>query len=323
MRLPQHLTASQFFLFSEKSDFLKAVEAVVNEEELARIDALVENRHLPITSKEVLATMLGVNPGIIWSLINRRSRHYRRFSIPKGRGRRDIVAPKIGLKIIQKWISVQLQARATFADHVFGFIPGISHVDAAAQHTEAKWIYSVDLENFFPSTPEDFVATSLSIFGYDFDSAGLIASLCCFGGGLAQGAPSSPVLSNISMAGMDGSLSALATELGIRVTRYADDITFSSTGVFPDALPNRIEELFIGTPWRIAAEKTHFAIAPQRLKVHGLMVNGNSVKLTKGYRNRLRAYRHLVNSNRCRQEDMARLSGHLRYSQHVENYDGG
>jgi RNA-directed DNA polymerase len=262
--------SSPFFSFTEKGDFLKAIKTVVDEIELERIHALIDGGNLPITSKEVLATMLGVNPGIVWSLINRPGRHYRRFSIPKGKEQREILAPKIGLKIVQKWISIQLQSSASFPDHVFGFVSGYSHIDAASQHTKSKWIYSIDLENFFPSTPQSWVGASLGISGYDPDSASLIASLCCFGGALAQGAPSSPVLSNITMSGVDSSLSAFAAELGIRVTRYADDITFSSTDQFPEVLPERLSALFANTPWNISTKKTHLAKAPARLKVHGL-----------------------------------------------------
>lgn len=290
----------------------------MDEDELDRIHSLIANGHLPITSKEVLATMLGVNPGIIWSLINRPGRHYRRFSIPKGQQQREILAPKIGLKIIQKWISVQLQNRVSFPDHVYGFVPGYSHVDAASQHTNARWLYSIDLENFFPSTPKNWVCTSLAMLGYDLNTASLIASLCCYGGALAQGAPSSPVLSNVAMSGIDGSLNKLASELGIRVTRYADDITFSSDKEFPSELPERLSGLFEDTPWKISTKKTHFAEAPARLKVHGLIVNDNQVKLTKGYRNKLRAYRQVIETGKCRQEDVAHLSGHLNYAAQVE-----
>ena len=321
MRLPQHLTESRFFSFSEEADFFKSVKTVVDEDELARIQSLIQDGHLPITSKEVLATMLGVNPGIIWSLENKPERYYRRFMIPKGKEKREIVAPKIGLKIIQKWLSVQLQSRASFCDLVFGFIPGLSHIDAASQHTKAKWIYSIDLENFFPSTPASCVASSLNRFGYDADSADLISKLCCYRGSLAQGAPSSPVLSNITMFGVDGALAVLAEELNVRVTRYADDITFSSTGEFPLLLPRKLQAIFVDTPWRISEKKTHFAEAPARLKVHGLMVNGDTVKLTKGYRNKLRAYRHVLQMNQCRQEDVPRLSGHLRYAGQVGSYE--
>ena len=119
------------------------------------------------------------------------------------------------------------------------------------------------------------------------------------------------------MSGVDGSLTALAKELEIRVTRYADDITFSSIRAFPETLPERLSSIFADTPWSISEKKTHFAKAPARLKVHGLIVNGPAVKLTKGYRNKLRAYRHVVRSGSCRQEDLARLSGHLLYSEQV------
>ncbi|AUR04229.1 Retron-type reverse transcriptase [Phaeobacter inhibens] len=322
MRLPQHLSSSPFFSFSEKDDFFKAIKTVVDDDELERIHLLIARGLIPITSKEVLATMLGVNPGIIWSMVNRPHRYYRSFSIPKGKEKREILAPKVSLKVIQKWISVQLQNNVTFLDHVFGFIPGLSHIDAASQHTEASWIYSIDLEKFFPSTPQSWVEASLGILGYDIKSASLVGDLCCYGGALAQGAPSSPVLSNISMSGVDGSLSALAAELGVRVTRYADDITFSSIYEFPEALPARLSALFKDTPWSISSKKTHLAKSPGRLKVHGLIVNDGQVKLTKGYRNKLRAYKHVIEKNKCRDKDTARLSGHLRYAAQIERHNG-
>ncbi|WP_084739956.1 reverse transcriptase domain-containing protein [Frigidibacter mobilis] len=138
---------------------------------------------------------------------------------------------------------------------------------------------------------------------------------------LAQGAPSSPVLSNISMMGLDTALLELANSFNIRVTRYADDITFSSANEFPSSLPERVLRLFDGTPWTVSKHKTHFAELPSRLKVHGLLVDGKSVKLTKGYRNKLRAYSHVMQSGSCRPQDVARLSGHIRYSRHIATYD--
>ncbi|SDI56677.1 Reverse transcriptase (RNA-dependent DNA polymerase) [Salipiger marinus] len=277
---------------------------------------------MPITSKEVLATMFGVNPGIVWSFINKPDRHYRKFSIPKGKGKRSILAPKVGLKVIQKWISYQLQGKARFPDHVFGFVPGRSHIDAAVRHTSARWVYSIDLEDFFPSTPRSLIASSLCSFGYDFKSSELISKLSCYDGGLAQGAPSSPVLSNIAMFEVDTALAELAEELGIRITRYADDITFSSEGVYPSSLPERLSTIFYSTPWKISKKKTYFSVAPKRMKVHGLIVNCGEVKLTKGYRNKLRAYRHVLQSGLCKKEDACRLEGHLNYySQVIKHRD--
>lgn len=182
MRLPHHLANSAFFSFSEEKEFWAAVSSVTDDVEVERINHLLGAGLIPITSKEVLATMIGVNPGIIWSFVNRPHRHYRSFSIPKGRGERLIMAPKVGLKIIQKWISIQLQRNAVFPDHVYGFVPGRSHIDAAAQHTEASWIYSVDIQDFFPTTTDTWVSSRLMSLGYDMVSASLITSLCCYRG---------------------------------------------------------------------------------------------------------------------------------------------
>lgn len=323
MRLPHHLAESPFFLFAEEKDFRAAVDSVVDTDELARIDNLLQKGLIPVTSKEVLATMIGVNPGIVWSFIKRPQRYYRRFKIPKGRGDRNILAPKVGLKIIQKWIGTHLQNSLTFPNHVFGFVPGRSHIDAAKVHTEAKWVYSVDIEDFFPSTPEATVSNSLQQVGYDKASADLISSLCCFGGFLAQGAPSSPVLSNLCLAQVDAALASLAGELDVRMTRYADDVSFSSKNEIPDRLVEKLNTVFLETPWKIAEGKTHYSKAPNRLKVHGLLVHGTSVRLTKGYRNRIRGYRHILNSGKCKQEDVAKISGHLNYAAQVEKAAAG
>jgi len=322
MRLPHHLAESPFFLFSEAKDFLAAIESVVDKDELSRIENLLKKDLIPVTSKEVLATMFGLNPGIIWSFIKRPDRHYRRFKIPKGQGERHILAPKVGLKVIQKWIGAQLQSSVQFPEHVFGFVPGRSHIGAAKVHTEAKWVYSVDIEDFFPSTPEATVSTSLQQIGFDKESADLVSSLCCFGGFLAQGAPSSPVLSNLCLKEVDAALASLAEVLDVRMTRYADDVSFSSRNKVPEKLAEELNAVFADTPWKIAEGKTHLAEAPSRLKVHGLLVHGSSVRLTKGYRNRIRAYRHILNTGKCKQEDVAKISGHINYASQVEGAAG-
>lgn len=318
MRLPQHLLHSPYFQFANLGELLKACADNVAEPELVDARRLADLGLPPVTSRMTLATMFGISPGLVWSFESRPQKHYRTFFIPKGKGMRRIDAPRIALKVIQKWLSVHLQRSYLPPEHVFGFVPTRSHVAAAAVHCEAKWIFSVDLKNFFQSTPDAVVVESLMRLGFGAQGASLIAGLCCLNGALAQGAPSSPVLSNICFLDMDERLSEIAAVHDIRLSRYADDITFSGTSEFPTSLSNDINGAFEAVPWRLAAEKTHFAMLPSRLKVHGLLVHGGRVRLTKGYRNRLRAFRHLFENNKVNAADRFRIAGHLNYGSFVE-----
>lgn len=70
--------------------------------------------------------------------------------------------------------------------------------------------------------------------------------------------------------------------------------------------------------WTVAADKIYSSALPARLKVHGLLVHGASVRLTKGYRNRIRAYRHLLKQGKISEEDMKSILGHISYAEFVE-----
>lgn len=73
-----------------------------------------------------------------------------------------------------------------------------------------------------------------------------------------------------------------------------------------------------GRGWVIADEKEHLAELPNRLKVHGLLVHGPKPRMTKGYRNRIRAYRHLIENGKIKSEDIDKVKGHLAYAAQVE-----
>lgn len=318
MKPPLPYFESPFFLFSEPADFIKALGDSIPHEEQVLIQTLIQNGLPPVTSRYTLSTMFGVNPGLIWSMENRTKRYYRTFSIPKGNGVRRIDAPKVALKLIQKWFAVQLGQLFTPRSHVFGFIRGRSHIQAATVHIGAKWTFSVDIRDFFPSTPEPLVRENLFRLGFPEEGATLMARLSCLNGALAQGSPTSPILSNICFESIDAELETLAQKYSIRVSRYADDIVFSGDDELPPELQDAVFALFESTPWVLADEKTELAKLPLRLKVHGLLVHGDKVRLTKGYRHRLRAYKHLLNKGSIREGELMKVIGHLKYGDYIE-----
>jgi RNA-directed DNA polymerase len=318
MRLPHNLIQSPFFSFSKAEELIGALGIDQADPESASILALSLRGLPPITSRHTLATMLGVNPGLIWSISRRPKRYYRYFEIRSGQKIRKITVPKVALKIIQKWLGYHFSRAFEPSPHVYGFVPGRSHIEAAHAHFGAEWAISVDISSFFQTTPEYLINKSLCKLGYEPESAKLIGSLTCLDGFLAQGSPASPALSNICFAEVDESLAKLSAVYECTLTRYADDIVMSGRGGIPGKLREELKELFAATPWRLAPEKETLQPLKGRIKIYGFIVNGNKVRTTKGYRNKLRAYEHILQTKGEKAINRKIMTGHTQYAKHVE-----
>jgi hypothetical protein len=79
-----------------------------------------------------------------------------------------------------------------------------------------------------------------------------------------------------------------------------------------------VKKIFDGTCWSLSQEKERIEPLKGRIKVHGLIVNGPGVRLTKGYRNKIRAYRHIINKGGDITNE-ASLLGHINYADHVSD----
>jgi RNA-directed DNA polymerase len=304
--------------FSDLEQYLGALPRELNEQFGSEIRRLVEVRLPPVVSRRCLAILFGFSGKFVGAMARGSPRYYRHFVVPKGRGKRHIQAPRVALKVIQKWLGYHLASAIKYAPCVYGFVKGRSAVQAASIHCGAKWVFSTDIRDFFQTTKISVVRESLESIGYSPHGADLFAALCCYGQGLAQGSPASPVLSNLAFRSADVDLARIAKRPGVRYTRYADDIVFSGAGSFPEDLPSQVRQIIENHGWLVAEAKERISLFPSRLKVHGLMVQGPTPRLTKGYRNRIRAYRHLLVTNRVAPEDLRKVHGHLAYAASVE-----
>ncbi len=303
--------------YSSLNEYLEALGPELSDQYKTEITQLFEKRLPIVVSFRCLSVLFGFSTNFVYKLAQQNWKFYRTFTIRKGKKKRTIHAPKVALKVIQKWLGYHLPEALSFGNYVYGFVPGRSAIDAANIHTNARWVYSVDIENFFPTTTKEVIKESLKSVGYSFEAADLIANICCYKDTLAQGAPSSPVISNLVLKELDKQLKTIADSNQIRFTRYADDIVFSGIDKFPTEIKDQISDLFKETCWKLSPEKEYFAESPMRLKVHGLLVHGEKARLTKGYRNRIRAYKHLLNAGKIRNEDLGRIAGHVKYAESV------
>src|SRR3989338_2322638 len=160
------------------------------------------------------------------------SERYVTFQIPKKTsGVREISAPASALKIVQQKLNQVLQSVYEPKPSVHGFTLTKSIVSNAKVHAGRKYVFNIDLKDFFPSINFGRVRGLFIGFPYNRNTAvaTVLAQICCFNNQLPQGAPTSPTVSNMICAKLDAQLQQLAKRYKCTYTRYADDITFSTT----------------------------------------------------------------------------------------------
>lgn len=109
---------------------------------------------------------------------------------------------------------------------------------------------------------------------------------------LPQGAPTSPVLSNIVCNKLDKRLAGVAKRFNLNYTRYADDITFSSMhNVYVEngTFLKELSRVIIDQGFHIKASKTRLQKTGFRQEVTGLVVN-DLVNVRKRYVKQIRMW---------------------------------
>jgi len=326
-------------------------------------------------------------------------KRYTEFKIKKKSGsERSIHAPIKGLKAIQKTLGFVLQCVFVPHNAAMGFVKDKSIVDNAKVHVGSKYVYNIDLKDFFPSIDQarvwkcfqlkpfnlskafsveqqymkwddfkkEYLKTDEPVIFYkgkgrmftkteygtiyvanDFDNtkekyilqgnsslktkdgkslegslwlvnkisnssrldiANIIASLCCTEmqverqvegelvsvkrNVLPQGAPTSPIITNIICQRLDYLLTAVAKRFGLKYSRYADDITFSSMHNVYQTESDFIKELLriiTEQGFHIKQSKTRLQKEGFRKEVTGLLVN-EQVNVQQRYIKQLRMW---------------------------------
>ncbi len=249
---------------------------------------------------------------------NKHAERYIVFNIKKkSGGDRVIHAPNKGLMKIQECLKVIFECVVEVSSHAKGFVKGRSIVDNAKEHVGHKFVFNIDLKDFFPSIDQARIWKILQVPPFRLNEqsgrrilANIIAGLCCermeverlneigkwtkvVTSVLPQGAPTSPILSNIICSNLDYKLSCMAKRFEVNYTRYADDITFScdkdifskNSGSFLKELKRNIKE----ERFRINSQKMRVQKSEYRQEVTGLVVN-EFVNVPKRYLKQLRMW---------------------------------
>lgn len=217
---------------------------------------------------------------------------YHSFKIPKkSGGLRSIDAPLAELKSALKELKFLFEHKLYASHHTsaFAYVTGRCTVDAVKRHqaNNSRWFLKIDFSNFFGSTTFEFLYSQLcTIFPFCEivkTTAGeselrKALSLCFLRGGLPQGTPISPLLTNLMMIPIDHALSKEMREHTPHLvyTRYADDLLLSSDIKFDYVeIQNQVKSILtrFNAPFNVKEEKTRFGSSAGRNWNLGVMLN--------------------------------------------------
>lgn len=228
---------------------------------------------------------------------------YTTFYIPKkSGGLRRIDAPKPELMDALRRLKTIFEEKfhALYHTSAFAYIKERSTLKAIQRHqnNESKWFGKFDLSNFFGSTTIDFVMQQLSmifpfseVVKYELGKNELRTALelAFLNGGLPQGTPFSPLITNVMMIPIDYRLANKFRDFGRQsfvYTRYADDFIVSSKYSFDVRMVERamIDVLTeFNAPFTLNEEKTRYGSSAGRNWNLGIMLNKDN-EMTVGHR---------------------------------------
>ena len=247
---------------------------------LLRYDLDTFSKELGFESYDSLANLIYRTPYFM---------QYRSFFITKRNGDdRRISAPKKGLKDLQRKLLKLLETFYSPPKSVHAYTNERSVVSNAENHVGKKFVFSIDLKDFFNSIHFGRVRNLFTSHPYCFSTkvATVIAHICCKDNVLPQGAPTSPLISNMICWKLDRQLLTLASKNRLTYTRYADDITLSSTiklnklsrkiAIIKDSsveVGAEVQKIIETNGFKVNVDKVRVRTQSDRMEVTGLTVN--------------------------------------------------
>lgn len=249
---------------------------------------LMESEMPVIFNGTHLSLLLGID---ITDLINfaycDRALVYNTISIPKkAGGQRELNAPCLVLKYIQRWILDNILINMHVSKYCTGFQRKTSILTNANYHLNKNCIINLDIKDFFPSILSRDVYRLFRYYGYSVEVSNLLSRLCTYNEALPQGSPASPMLSNVRCLKMDKRLGLLAEQYGATYSRYADDITLSSDNDIAEIVLIA-EKIINDEGFTINNKKTRVLYSHQKQEVTGLIVNNDKPSVPRAYKRAL------------------------------------
>lgn len=215
---------------------------------------------------------------------------------------REVSAPAYCLMQVQRRVlsdflhqyeSTIHSAAHGFRSQLLGEQEKYSILTNARPHQNSEVVINIDLKDFFSSIKFSRVKRLFHTLGCSEFSSKVFASICCIvppnkTGYLPQGAPTSPIITNLICRELDEKLHNLAQLYRFTYTRYADDLTFSGSIEAVKYLTEHknielkelskqflqeVKRVICSAGFQVNRDKIHVSRKHQRQEVTGIVVN--------------------------------------------------
>ena len=278
-------------LFKERAEEFNHSENYIDE--CLAYARVLHQLNLPVIYDFVhLAMYFGCLAETLKGIVANVEKHYTEYAIrKKAGGNRLIEAPDHLLKDMQRWIYINILCKdKSINDCVHGFIPAFmtknkvrNILTNAAPHVGHDWLINIDLKNFFNTVKLNRINDYFRSLGYEEDVVKTLTALCTYKSRLPQGAPTSPMLSNIIASHMDEMMLEYCMKHGIIYTRYADDLTFSANYDIEVPPIDDLYKIVYLNGFTVNRMKTKVRYKGSKQEVTGLTVT-NGVHVSQRYR---------------------------------------
>jgi RNA-directed DNA polymerase len=323
----------------------KEVASTVIDNALAVMERIraVDPRLTPILTLRHFSELTGVNYGYLRRLIGRFDNPYKTFTLKKaipGRTRTRLICVPLGdLKVLQDWIVKNILQYTSAHPASYAYHPGSRPEFAARVHCGCDFLLKVDIQDFFHRVTEGKVFEVFIRLGYPSLVAFELARLTTIiasgvkppkipaaerwpmiksyqfdtEGFLPQGAPTSPMLSNLVMIDLDRRFAEMAAAADMKYTRYADDLVFSvkkpHTHASVAAFKHRVLKILNNSGYRPNLRKTVIRGPGARRIVLGMLVDGPEPRLSNEFKDNLRQHLHYLGSGEHGPSAHAKVKG--------------
>lgn len=236
-----------------------------------------------------------------YDIINKGEQTFHKFKLTSKNGKvRDIVAPHEDMKTVLRELNSFLQnvydSRNTGIQ--IAYKKGNNVKTGALKHKNNKYVFNMDLKDFYPSCKRELVKKYTSfLFKNSYNRKFLedeFLDTILIDDGLFIGSPISGTLANVIISKPISYLNAICNKSNITLTVYADDISFSSEKFLSEKFVNEIiQEAFakygLDTYFSLNQKKA-IGYSGSRRKITGVAINdSDEVTVPRSYYRDLRA----------------------------------